>query len=114
MGERQSEGMGPWRQNLGTHPGPSGAKLTQRVHRDLGGGGAELLGTAGAWEGVTLGGGGAGLQAGRPCLLHLLGTEWGGGNCTTPLPGGPCELPLNDSPAQMVVKGLWEGIPAEI
>lgn len=88
MEERQSEGMGPWRWGLESHPDSSGTKLTQGIHGDLGSSGAKLLGTAGAWEGVTLGGGGAGLQAGCPCLLHLPGTEWGGSSCTTALPGG--------------------------
>lgn len=103
------KGWGPG-DSLETHPGPGGAKLTQGVHGDLGSGRAKLLGTTGARDGVTLGGGGAGLQAWRPCLLHLPGTEWGYGNCTTLVPGGPCWLPLNDSPAQTVLQGLWEGI----
>uniref|UniRef100_A0A8C2TBW8 Uncharacterized protein n=1 Tax=Coturnix japonica TaxID=93934 RepID=A0A8C2TBW8_COTJA len=82
------------------------AMLTQGVHRGFGGSGAELWGTAGSrGYGIALRCGGAGLEAGCPRLLHLLGQN----NVTLPSSTHhPQVLPPSLNPAR------YKGSPPDL
>ena len=94
-GERWCQRMGSWVWGCAR----CSALLTQGVHGGFGCSGAELWGTAGSrCCRIALRCGGAGLEAGCPCLLHLLGQN-NVTSCPPPTPM-PSVIPPSLNPAR--------------